>query len=1155
MFRNWLRDPLTVSSEPRRRRAPRANGRRQPLFDALEQRELLVATAGSLGLGVNVDAQTYYTPSPMFVDVMKETADSWTVASPSTVGLTNVSGVSEPPMDSNGYPEGLGNLPSQNLCLYTSVFTNNGATYPTGVYTLTFDGDGTVGIANGNENQQVFSQSGGTGSPHNVYINFDAGTGIEIEILASNPADYVDNIRLVMPGFQNTYTTQPFNPTYLAQLEPFQTLRMTGPMNLNTTTQQVGMTWSEETPFTYRTQTAATGVSVQYLVDLANTLQENLWVAMPVGANTSYVTNFSQYVEQNLDTNLNVYVEYGNEVWNTGYSNEWNYVNNYATSNGLTFEQSNAILATADWNIWRQSFAGQTQRVVRVVANQFANPSLMNDEISELVKISSPSDPDHGFEVVSGATYFAPSTSSFTASTTVQQIEQAYLSSLTSLQSQLNSFTAVVNQWSATLGRKIQEDMYEGTIDIAPETTSVPWYNAYIACQTDPGMNAVYTAYLDDLKAAGISEQTLDNLDTIPSQYGEWGLTNYAGQPASQTPMYDAALNFLASESASLSISSPPASVTAGVPISLTVTAHTASGAVNTGYIGTITFTSTDPHAVLPAPYTFKPGDAGVHTFSITFDSSTAQAIDVTDATDGMVALDWGISVAPAAAKSLAVVGYASPSIAGVGNWFNVFALDGYGNIATNYTGTVALSSSAAEYSNWPAYTFQPSDQGGHTFLGSINSAGTQTLIATDTAKSSITGSETGILVSPGAPVKLAITGFPSSVVAGVTKTFTVSALDAFGNVTTNYLDTVLLLSTDTSATMPAPYTFTTADAGKHTFSVTLFGAGSISLIALDMTNGTFLTEQTGIQVVAAAPTSVTVTGFASPNVAGSKNGMTVTLYDPYGNVATGYTGTIKFSSSDPQANLPANYTFRAGNGGKYIFYAVLETAGAQSITVTDTGNGSLTGKQTGIIVQPSTAETFAVTGFPSPVIAGVPGTFKVTAFDSYGNVATGYTGTVAFTSSDSKAILPANDTFTSANGGVATFQATLKTAGTQSITAGDTSSWWPRGTQSGIVVQAGTTQVIGLSGLPSTVEAGQSYSVSVTAYDDSGAVAANYLGVVGFSSGDPAAYLPSSYAFAPADMGAHRFTVKFKTKGTTSLTVFDRSTGQSQTISGIQVV
>ena len=42
------------------------------------------------------------------------------------------------------------------------------------------------------------------------------------------------------------------------------------------------------------------------------------------------------------------------------------------------------------------------------MANQFVSPSRMNTEIAELVKLSSPSDPHHGFDIVSGALTGAP---------------------------------------------------------------------------------------------------------------------------------------------------------------------------------------------------------------------------------------------------------------------------------------------------------------------------------------------------------------------------------------------------------------------------------------------------------------------------------------------------------------------------------------------------------------------------------------------------------------------------------------------------------------------------------------------------------------------------------------------------------------------------
>ena len=65
----------------------------------------------------------------------------------------------------------------------------------------------------------------------------------------------------------------------------------------------------------------------------------------------------------------------------------------------------------------------------------------------------------------------------------------------------------------------------------------------------------------------------------------------------------------------------------------------------------------------------------------------------------------------------------------------------------------------------------------------------------------------------------------------------------------------------------------------------------------------------------------------------------------------------------------------------------------------------------------------------------GTAFTVTVTAVDSSGNTVTGYTGKVHFTSTDAAAVLPADYTFVAADNGVHTFNVTLKTAGSQTIT------------------------------------------------------------------------------------------------------------------------
>src|SRR5262249_34969075 len=134
---------------------------------------------------------------------------------------------------------------------------------------------------------------------------------------------------------------------------------------------------------------------------------------------------------------------------------------------------------------------------------------------------------------------------------------------------------------------------------------------------------------------------------------------------------------------------------------------------------------------------------------------------------------------------------------------------------------------------------------------------------------------------------------------------------------------------------------------------------------------------------------------------------VTVTAQDPYGNTASGYRGTAHFSSSDPPATLPADYTFAASdNGGPTFSGLVLRAAGTRSVTSTAP---TLTGIAA-VSVVAAAADHHALPTSPArPSSALTPFNVTVTALDPYGNTATGYRGTAHFSSSDPAATLPAD--------------------------------------------------------------------------------------------------------------------------------------------------
>jgi hypothetical protein len=209
---------------------------------------------------------------------------------------------------------------------------------------------------------------------------------------------------------------------------------------------------------------------------------------------------------------------------------------------------------------------------------------------------------------------------------------------------------------------------------------------------------------------------------------------------------------------------------------------------------------------------------------------------------------------------------------------------------------------------------------------------------------------------------------------------------------------------------------------------------------AITWPQATFQLPSVGASAGLAAPLAISVTGFPSPTTAGVAGTITVTARDTSNNIATGYRGTVHFTSSDSKAVLPADYTFTATDQGVHTFSVTLKTAGRQSLTATDITAGSIACTRAGIVVSPAAARTVSIKA-PASVTKGVAFSLTVTLLDAYGNVATGYTGTVHFRSSDGSALLPPNYTFTAADAGVHTFvnKTTLRSQGRKTVTVTDT--------------------------------------------------------------------------------------------------------------------
>ena len=266
-------------------------------------------------------------------------------------------------------------------------------------------------------------------------------------------------------------------------------------------------------------------------------------------------------------------------------------------------------------------------------------------------------------------------------------------------------------------------------------------------------------------------------------------------------------------------------------------------------------------------------------------------------------------------------------------------------------------------------------------------------------------------------PVKVAVETLSATVETGDTQSVTLS-----------------ILSGPADATLVDTYSAQAVN-GVATFSnLSLDVAGNYKLQA--SAGSVSSAQSSSFNVIPAASAQVAFAPLPQNVIAGTVvNGISIMVEDQFGNIVTWDNSNVTVSLQTGGGAFAGAITTPAVNGIATLNDISITTAGTYILSASD---GSLAGTtDDDIIIKPAAATHFAISG-PTSETSGSAGSFTVTALDAYGNVATGYTGTVHITSTDSAAVLPANAALSN---GVWTFSATLDTAGSQTITATDSVS------------------------------------------------------------------------------------------------------------------
>ena len=250
--------------------------------------------------------------------------------------------------DSNHYPTNITFGTTVRVSAYPDLDASSTTPAPSGTYVLLFTSAVTTAVNCASNQNCIAIGSGGTlgvcPTAGRCLVTVSGTEKIRVTITADDPTsvgNYLNNIALVYSpdstssvigvnetafvnsNCMNVVVPACLNPIFLARIAPFKTLRM---MEWGATINSLNQNWTDRSLPTWAfwnenqindaTTGNRNGYPVEAQVAACNAVNANCWLNMPCMSSQSYVQSEAALVNSLLNSGLNVYVEYCNEVWN-----------------------------------------------------------------------------------------------------------------------------------------------------------------------------------------------------------------------------------------------------------------------------------------------------------------------------------------------------------------------------------------------------------------------------------------------------------------------------------------------------------------------------------------------------------------------------------------------------------------------------------------------------------------------------------------------------------------------------------------------------------------------------------------------------------------------------------------------------------------------
>lgn len=180
-----------------------------------------------------------------------------------------------------------------------------------GTYVLRYEGEGELNLR---YDAEIISRT-----DHEIVFKHNSGT-FEVTVTETDPnntGDHIRNISIVKEEYVDLHDAGAiFNPDALEVLQDFREFRTLG---WQRTIESQIQTIDDLPSLDYSSWATEYGTPLEVLVELSNQAGTDLWITIPTLANDELIDHYATYIRDNLDPNLKITVEFGNELWNNGY--------------------------------------------------------------------------------------------------------------------------------------------------------------------------------------------------------------------------------------------------------------------------------------------------------------------------------------------------------------------------------------------------------------------------------------------------------------------------------------------------------------------------------------------------------------------------------------------------------------------------------------------------------------------------------------------------------------------------------------------------------------------------------------------------------------------------------------------------------------------